>query len=247
MSHHSEENKGAFLPLLLPFRCVVFILVFVIGARLTDSKLSELGKWWSVIASVINIVTIGLIVFAAGRSGIKYKELIYYTKGRNSLKKTVLTLLVFVMIGTGGMYLAGLVCYGSVMPSVSIKITAPIPVAIAAINLVVLPLTVPFAEDGLYLGCGTGRIDNKLAAIIIPSFFYAFQHCFIPTLFDAKYMIYRFLSFLPSTVVFCCYFYKKKDPLPIMISHAVLDLATASTIFIMSVMPEFYEKALKMV
>ena len=88
---------------------------------------------------------------------------------------------------------------------------------------------------------------NKYAAIIVPAFFYTLQHCFIPTMFDAKYMLYRFLSFLPLTVIFCWYYRKKQNPLPMMIAHAVLDYATAMTILITSSSGELYDKMLSMV
>lgn len=48
-----------------------------------------------------------------------------------------------------------------------------------------------------------------IAPIIISALFFALQHSFIPTLFDMKYIVYRFISFLPLTMVLCWYYYKK--------------------------------------
>ena len=141
-----------------------------------------------------------------------------------------------------GMYLSGLICYGSVMPRVTLKVVAPMPLVLAIINLIALPATIAFAEDGLYLGVGVNSIKNKYAAIIIPALFYTLQHCFIPTIFDAQYMLYRFLSFLPLTVPFCWYYRKKKNPLPLMIGHAILDFATGMLILMTSASSELYEK-----
>ena len=98
----------------------------------------------------------------------------------------------------------------------------------------------------MYLGCGVNSIENKLAAILIPAFFFALQHCYIPTLFDSKYMLYRFISFLPLTIILCAYYHKKRNPLPIMIGHAVIDLATAGQIIATSFIPGFYEKMCSM-
>ena len=148
----------------------------------------------------------------------------------------------FVLIGMACMYLAGLLCYGTIMPRVTLDIIAPIPPALAVINAAVLPLTVPFAEDGLYLGCGVNHIGSRSAAVLVPACFYALQHCFIPTEFDVRYMLYRFLSFLPLTVVFCLYYRKQRNPVPAMVSHAVLDAATGAMILMTSVSPALYEK-----
>ncbi|MDE6231738.1 MAG: hypothetical protein K2M60_00110 [Lachnospiraceae bacterium] len=109
------------------------------------------------------------------------------------------------------MYLAGYICYG-IIPYAAPMMIAPIPVWLAVINIAILPITTAFAEDGLYLGCGVNQIHNKLLAITIPAFFFALQHSFIPTLFDLKYIIYRFISFLPLTLILCWYYYKKRNP-----------------------------------
>lgn len=36
---------------------------------------------------------------------------------------------------------------------------------LATINIIVLPISTAFAEDGLYLGCGVHQIKNKYTAI----------------------------------------------------------------------------------
>ena len=244
----NETAKGSKAVLLLPFRCILFVLVFVIGAALTGKNVKDINNWWSLVATAVNIVTILIVVLAAKRSGKGFKQFMGLTKGKNTPKKLILLVLGFTAVGYGGLNLAGLVCYGSIMPKVTVEhVVAPIPFVLALINLVLLPATISFAEDGLYLGCGVNSFKNKYAAIIIPAFFYALQHCFIPTMFDAKYMLYRFISFLPLTVIFCWYYHKKKNPLPIMIAHAVLDYATAMTILITSSSSELYDKMLSMV
>ncbi|MBR6101724.1 MAG: CPBP family intramembrane metalloprotease [Ruminococcus sp.] len=234
-------EKSSLLPLLLPSRSIIFLLIFLIGSAVTGKELKEINNWWSVAATLVNIVTVAAIVLLARKSGRSYKELINYRKGGRSVKKTILLVYVFVCVGMGGMYAAGFIFYGKFMPQVSLDIVSPIPAALAIINLILLPLTVPFAEDGLYLGCGVGKIRNSYAAVIVPAFFYALQHCFIPTMFDVKYMFYRFVSFLPLTVIFCVYYRRKKDPFAIMISHAILDLATGVMIMLTSVVPGLYE------
>ena len=79
------------------------------------------------------------------------------------------------------------------------------------------------------------------SSLLIPAFFFALQHSFIPTLFDVRYIIYRFLSFLPLTIILCHNYYKKRNPLPIMIGHAVIDVFTVAQILMTSAIPGFYE------
>ncbi len=141
----------------------------------------------------------------------------------------------------GGLYLAGYICYG-VTPYAAPMMIAPIPLVLAIINIFILPVTTAFAEDGLYLGCGVNQIKNKYLAIIVPALFFAIQHSFIPTLFDARYIVYRFITFLPLTLILCWYYHKKRNPIPIMIGHAIIDFATVMQILATSSIPGLYGK-----
>ena len=197
-------------------------------------------SWWSIVATIVNIFTIGMLICIAKRDNQTYWELIDYHKGQTKVKQVVGITILVVVVGMVGMYLAGFLCYG-VIPYAAPMMIAPIPKALAILNAFLLPMTTAFAEDGLYLGLGVNGIKNKLCAIIIPAFFFALQHSFIPVLFDTKYIIYRFLSFLPLTIILCWYYYKKRNPLPIMVGHAIIDLATVIQIIITSFVPGFYE------
>ena len=191
-------NKTSYLKFFLPARCILFLLIFAAGALVTGREFSGISCWWSIVASAVNILTILFLVISAKKAGSSYRELIAYKKRKTPVKKTLLLTIVFIFIGTAGLYAAGYICYG-VLPYSPPMIVEPIPLIPAILNIAVLPVTTALAEDGLYLGGGVNQIKNKFTAILIPAFFYALQHCFIPTLFDAKYMIYRFISFLPLT------------------------------------------------
>lgn len=233
------------LKYLLPIRSIMFILIFVIGAYITKQELNDISNWWSIVASAVNIVTILIIVLAAKKIKSNYKEIINYEKGKTKIKQIVLMSIIVLLVGTSGMYLAGFICYGDIPYSAPMMI-APLPIILAIINFVVLPLTVSFAEDGLYLGCGVNQIKNKYLAIFVPAFFYALQHSFIPTLFDGKFIVYRFLSFLPLTIILCWNYYKKRNPLPIMIGHALIEMASVVMIVVTSASPELYQTMLNM-
>lgn len=226
---------------LLPIRCVIFFLIFIIGSAAVDKQLNEISNWWSVAATVVNILTILLLVTAAKKNNMTYAKLINYQKGSTKAKQIVLVSIVILVVGMAGMNLAGFICYG-VIPYAPPMMIAPIPKALAIINALLLPITTAFAEDGLYLGIGVNGIKNQKAAIMIPALFFALQHSFIPTLFDARYIIYRFISFLPCAIILCIYYQKKKNLVPIMVGHALIDVATVMQILATSMIPGFYEK-----
>lgn len=227
------------LPFLLPFRCIIFVLIFIIASLVTGKSLDEISNIWSIVASAVNVITILLLVLLTRKNG-GYAKLINYEKGKTKPKQIVVMIFIVLLVGMGGMYLAGFICYG-VIPYAAPMMIAPIPLWLAIINVPLLPVTTALAEDGLYLGCGVNQIKNKYAAVLVPAFFFALQHSFIPTLFDLRYIIYRFLSFLPLTIILCKNYYKKRNPLPIMVGHAVIDVATVAQILMTSAIPGFYE------
>ncbi|MBR3133085.1 MAG: CPBP family intramembrane metalloprotease [Clostridia bacterium] len=238
-------EKSDKLKYLLPIRSILFILIFVIGSIITNQKISDISNWWSIVATVINIVTIVILVIITRKMKSSYWKLINYEKGKTKIKQAVAMSIIVLLVGTSGMYLAGFICYG-VIPYSPPMMIAPIPMILAIINTIILPLTVPFAEDGLYLGCGVNQIKNKYLAIFVPAFFYAIQHSFIPLLLDGKFIIYRFLSFLPLTIILCWHYHKNKNPLPIMIGHALIEVASVVMILVTSISPEIYQMMLSM-
>ena len=230
------------LILLMPLRSILFILVFLTVSAVTGKDLADISNIWSVAASVINILFVLSLVLIT-RKQVGYLKLINYEKGKTRPKQVFAMIGIILLVGMAGMYLAGWICYG-VIPYAAPMMIAPIPVVPAVINLIVLPVSTALAEDSLYLGCGVRQIENKFVAILVPAFFFAVQHSFIPTLPDVRYIIYRFISFLPLTVILCMHYHKHKNPLSIMIGHAVIDVATAGQILATSVIPGFYEMML---
>ncbi len=237
------NNKKLYF--LLPLRCIIFLLIFIIGAVITGKSPDEISNIWSVAATVVNIVTILLLVLISRKMDGNFKELINYEKGKTKPKQAVAMTFIVLLVGMGGMFLAGFICYG-IIPYAPPMLIEPIALPLAIMNLVLLPVSTAFAEEGLYLGCGVNQISNKYGAILVPAFFFALQHSFIPTLFDVRYIIYRFLCFLPLTIIICRHYQKHRNPLPILIGHAVIDLATAVQILATSAVPGLYEMMLNM-
>lgn len=233
---------SAYIPYLMPiFRSVLFIFGGLFFAVLSGQSLIESAKWWPILCVVFNIITILVLKMVCKLEGMKYRALINYKKGHINLIYVFTIILLMLSVGVGGMYLFGLIIYGYI-PTILIQ---PIPVWIAVINTVLLPVTIVFAELPLYFGYSFNRINdssgNKLFAMVYIVFFYALQHSFIPLMFDWKYIMFRFFSFLPLMIVLSIIYSKKKALGPLMIGHGILDLATGIQILIFSMFPAIFE------
>ena len=229
-------------PFILPlFRSVLFILVGVLFAMSTNQSLEQASRWWSIICTVCNIITIVLLMTICKSEGTTYKNLIGYQKGQKNLKYILLIVILMFLLGIGGMYGFGFMIYGYV----PVTMVQPIPVWLAVINTILLPLTTVFAELPLYFGYALNRIEkitvNKILAIAYPMFFYALQHSFIPLIYDWKHILFRFLSFLPLMFILGIIYYKKRKLEQLMIGHTILDLATGTQILVTSISPTLFE------
>jgi len=232
-----------YLPFLLPIRSIIFVLVFIAGSHMVRKEVDEISNWWTIVATIINILIIVMLILVAKKCGMTYGKLINYKKGATKISQVILVVIITFVGAMIGMSLAGYLCYG-VIPYMAPMMVAPVPIPLAIINFLLLPVTTALAEDGLYLGIGVNYLKNKWISILVPAFFYALQHCFIPTIFDTKFIIYRFISFLPLTVIYCYYYYKHRNPVSIMIGHAAVDLMTVMSVLATSMIPGLYEQML---
>lgn len=239
MENKNSGNKKT-IPFLLPVRCILFLTVFFLTAVISKLPFTDISKWWTTVAIVCNIITIAILYIFCRRKGLNYKQLINYEKGKTKVSTAILIVVLTVVVGMCGLYLAGLICYG-VFPHLDKTMVEPIPLWLAIIVLLLLPITTTLAEDGLYLGYAiNSSTTNKWANVTLAAFFYALQHSFIPFLPDGIFILYRFISFLPLTIMICFWYQKNRNPLPFMIGHFILNVATAAQILIMTVFPEMY-------
>jgi len=203
---------------------------------MTNKTLIEASVWWAPLCIVYNLITIIILIFLCKKEKIKFKDLIGYRKGSNHLGSTMLITLVMLLIGGTGMIAFSFLFYGG-LPEFLIH---SIPLWLALIVVFLLPITIVFTEMPIYFGYSMNRIRRGRAGLwfanIYVIFFYALQHSFIPLLFDFKYMLYRFLSFLPLMIFIGVYYSSKGNLTKLMIGHGVMDLGTAIQILVMSLL-----------
>ena len=214
-------NKKS-IPFMLPVRCVIFLLAFVLISTISKLSYNDISKWWTSIAVVTNLITIAILWLYSHKKGITYKKLLNYERG-TSVKSAILIITLTILVGMCGLMFAGLICYGT-FPYLDKTLVQPIPLWLAILVILLLPLSTTLAEDGLYLSF----------------FFYVFKNIFIPFLPDGVFVLYRFISFLPLTIIICFWYQKNKNPLPFMIGHFILNVATAMQILIMTVCPDLF-------
>ncbi len=225
------------LPWVLPLlRTALFIVVGWLLVIITNQSYSDLIRWWTPLCTVYNLVTIGILYFVCRYEKISYKSLYNPKNEKLNVKKTFLFTLIMLSVGVGGMVGFSLLFYRG-LPEF---LVLPIPIWISVVNLLLLPITIVFAELPLYFGYSLDRLNKQtgkpIIAVIYVVFFYALQHSFIPLLWDYKYMAFRFLSFLPLMIFLGIQFNKKHQLKQMMVGHGVMDLSTSMQVLIMSIL-----------
>lgn len=219
-------KKNKYL-LLLPLRSIIFIMIFLITALLTKKSVEEISIYWTIIVVICNLLTIGVLLLLCKKEKITYLELIGFKKSK--VKTILLIGIVIAIIDAIGAYLFELL-FNDVATSSSEILMHSLPIWLVVVDLILLPITSTIAEEGLYLGVGINKLDNIYLAIL----FYAMQHCFFPMILNYRYFIYRFIVFMPSIIFMCIYYKKKKEILPIMFEHFVVNLVTIVQILLIS-------------
>lgn len=204
---------------LLPLRTILFIFIFLIISFFVKKDVKEISKYWTLVVIVCNFITIFALYKFCKKNNITYLKLIDYKKSK--IKNIIIIGLLITLIGIIGSYLSGFIFYKTIpyTPDIMIK---PLPLIIVIIDLILLPITSTFAEEGIYLGVGI----NKLKLLYPTIFFYLLQHCFFPMILDIKYIVYRFVAFIPAIIFMCLYYKKKKEITPIMFGHFVINFVT---------------------
>ncbi|MBN1624748.1 MAG: hypothetical protein JXN10_08405, partial [Clostridia bacterium] len=211
------------MPFFLPvFRSILFVAGGVILSATTGLPLSESARWWTPVCILMNLITIAVLFGICKMEGVSFKSLIIGHGEKIRIKSAVIITLVMSLLGVGGMILFSIIFYGGP----PLMLTQPLPVWVAAASLILLPVTIVFAEMPLYFGYSFNRlrgITNKPALSLgYVVFFYALQHSFMPVIWEFKYVLFRFLSFLPLMIVLGIIYHKKRKLPEMMIGHGAM-------------------------
>lgn len=233
------------VPVLRPALFIAAGILLVTLPPFRGKSLRDVSSWWGLLCIVVNIITIIILIILTKRNGKNFWDLINHNPHKKKrLKEILIAISMMLLLGIGGLWVFSYLVYGYI-PVTNIQ---PLPIWSAVLVLLLLPVTTVFAEMPLYLGYCAPRIKNitknEVLSIVYPLFFYALQHSFIPLIFDFKHMLSRFLVFIPLLVVIGIWYYRKKDLLPLMIGHGLLDTLTAMQLLMVSIYPSIYDMML---
>jgi hypothetical protein len=222
------------------FAVVQSLLAFLLGLTGTSDAWATAAGWWPLVAAATNVVSIGLLRWAAARDGLRLRDV--FNLGQQS-RGDVLPLLIVMaaaaVLGALPSPVLGNLLFGDVSRATELMFR-PIPYWAAVVGLVAFPLTIAFAELPTYFGYIMPRLEQRLRsrtrAVVVASALLSLQHVTLPLILDARFMTWRALMFLPFALVLGTAIRLRPGLLPyLMFAHALIDVAAASQVLAVAV------------
>jgi membrane protease YdiL (CAAX protease family) len=192
--------------------------------------------WWPISAIVTNFICLALLVRLLRAEGKGLGEL--YSYDRSHLGRDLLMGLLFILIAFpfayAGLMGSTLLLYGGTMPNFFF----PLPMWAAWLALLLFAPTVALAELPTYFGYSMPRVEavtgSRWLAFALAVFWLAAQHIALPLIFEWKFILWRFLAFIPLALIVGVIYLRTRRLIPLMVAHGLIDASLGWTVFSVS-------------
>ena len=193
------------------------------------------GDWWVVYGTLVDLgCLIGLRYFTR-KEGIRVRDLIGQVRLRRG-RDLFLGLGYFVLIFPfflGGSYVARVLLYSSSRqdPNAYLLHVHALPVWATVYSLTLWWIIWSPTEETTYQGYVLRRLQalsgRTWIAFLIGGFWWAAQHCALPFIPDWRFLLFRFLAFLPGVLVLMVFYLRTRRLAPLIVAHWPMDIAAA--------------------
>ena len=226
------KSKAALTFLVLTSRLFLFLFFQALVALLLNSWAAS-EKYWLLTATLANIVCIAILIMLYKRDGSNFFKIFRFN--RASFKKDILIFIGLAVVTIPVVMLPGhflsIMFWGS--PDVSTAMMfGPIDKWLVYLLLFAFPVTIALAELATYFVYVMPNLQKilkaKWLAIALPVVFLSIQHCTMPFIPDANFILYRALMFLPfAMLIGLSIHYRPSLFVYFAILHGLLDFGTA--------------------
>ncbi len=190
------------------------------------------APWWTVYGTLVDVGCLALMVKFTRPEGIRLRDLI----GRVRLRRgydILLGIVCFVafmqVFGFSGALSSKLI-FGTTHPSMypGLLMARSLPFWAVIYSFSIFLLIWSPTEEMTYNGYALPRIQaltqRTWLTVLLVGFWWALQHSFIPFILDWKYVVWRFLFFLPGVLIISLiYLWIRRLP-PLILAHWSMDL-----------------------
>lgn len=189
---------------------------------------------WPLIVALANLLCLGVLLRVLHAEGRRYRDIFRIERSR--LKGDLLALLGLTILAAPltvlpnvllGQWLFG--ASDAVLP----LFIRPMPLWAVYLAMVFFPVSQGATELATYFGVVKPALDAQglrpWLAVGLPSLLLGLQHVAVPLLFDARFIIWRALMYLPFAFLIGIAFYRRPGLLPYFsVIHVLMNVSTAS-------------------
>lgn len=223
-------TKKTILIALLFSRLLLFAFFQGLIAWLIHSW-NESEKYWILIATLTNIISIILLNILLRKERTKYLSLFQFNSNwkKDLMLFSGLAIISLPLVIIPSYYL-NIIFYGSSNYYTEVMFQS-ISKPLTYFLLIAFPVSIAFAELATYFGYIMPRIKTYLKSpiliVLIPVLFLSIQHCTLPLVFELNFILFRGLVYLPFAIIIGVSIYKKPSLLVYFaIFHGILDAMT---------------------
>lgn len=209
----------------------VFALVIAATGRTGAWKAS--AAWWMLAAAIANVLSVLLLSTLFRHEEARYLDLWKYDRA-TWWKDLLLSIAGFAVAGPLALFPMqwfGKAFLGTYEAAIALQFQ-PLPGWGLWLGLA-FPLTMPFGELATYFGYAMPRLEQRIGngwlAWVLASLALAVQHAALPLLFNASFIAWRALMYLPFALYIGLVAKWRPRLLPfLMIGHGLVDLSAWS-------------------
>jgi hypothetical protein len=228
-------------PLLLVVARSVLLLVsqglvaLILFATHRPTPWRTAGDWWGVYGTLVDIgCLIGLKYFTR-REGIRLRDLlgpVRMRRGHDLFLGLGYFFLIFPFF-LGGSYLARLLLYRSSQqnPNAFLLHSHPLPIWAIVYSVTLWWMIWSPTEETTYQAYVLPRLraltGRTWVAFLIVGFWWTAQHCALPFIPDWRFIVFRFLAFLPGVLALMFVYWRTRRLAPLIVAHWPMDITAA--------------------
>lgn len=222
--------------LMLPARLALFAfwqMVAALGLVLlgVSDAWQASAAWWPVTAVLANLVCLGLLRNLYRQEGARFWDI--FRIQRQTLKKELLILLGALTLTGPIAFIPNILSanwlFGTQQAALDLFIQ-PLPLWGIVLAAVLFPVTIAVAELPTYFAYIMPRLELQVGrwpAVLLSALFLGVQHCTLPLIWNGRFLMWRFIMFLPFALFLGLLLRWRPQLLPyLVVVHGLMDLAT---------------------
>jgi hypothetical protein len=219
--------------LFVAWQALLAVLLLTLGR---PAAWQSAAAWWPDSAALTGIVGLPLLVWLFARDGQHFASLFRFERRtwRGDLLVFIALAIVSGLVSFLPAQAAALWLFGDVQRGFNL-LAGPLPTWVSQLNLIAFPVLVALTELPTYFGYVMPRLEaltrSGWLGVLVPVTVLAAQHSFLPLLPDGRFMLWRFLMFLPLALLIGLSLRWRPRLMPYwIVGHGLIDLLTALTL-----------------